>query len=472
MTLKSSRIIILLISLILISWAASIDQLMKEGIALRDSGKVDQSIMKFEQIIKSKSKNPEANYNLGLSYYKKTDYEAALKFLNNALKFGFEPIKTHIALGQVYQAKGDKQQGEFEYNQALQLNPRSAELHTLLADVYLDNRSFTLAEQEYNNALKIDTAYLPAIIGLGNYYNQKRQSQDALNQYERAKAIDSNYASTYYYLARYYTEKQDFMKSIENLNKYIQLQPKDPNGYIALAQNYSQGKNFAVAINNFKLAQANGDTSLSTLKYLSYLYLRTRQPAEAREILRQITTRNPDDVNAWVDFAKANLQADTFQSSFQSAISAYQQAIKLDSTQIPAIAFDLGLAYYQAAKFDSSELWFTKKIEQDTLAAGAYINRALAFIQLKKYKESIKDLEKGVKLKPDHVQAHLWLAQVYAILKMNSQAKTEANKVLKLDPKNKEAKDLLANLNKPPPVQPQNYYDDEEEEEELPPPKQ
>jgi tetratricopeptide (TPR) repeat protein len=470
MMTKSSRIIILLIAFVLISWAASIDQLMKEGVALRDSGKIDQSITKFEQILKSKSKNPEANYNIGISYYKKADFETALKYLNNALKFGFDPIKTHIALGQVYQTKGDKQQGEFEYNQALQLNPRSPELHTLLAYVYLDNRSFTLAEQEYNNALKIDTAYLPAIVGLGNYYIQKRQSQDALNQYERAKAIDSNYAPTYYNLARYYTEKQDFVKSIENLNRYIQLNPKDPNGYIALAQNYSQGKNFPVAIDNFKLAQANGDTSLSTLKYLGYLYLRTKQPLEAREVLRQITTRSPEDVNAWVDFAKSYYQTD----SFASAISAYQQAIKLDSTQLPILAFDIGLAYYQATKYDSSELWFTKEIEQDTLAAGAYINRALAYIMLKKYKESIKDLEKGVRLKPDYAQAHLWLAQVYASQKMDSKAKTEANKVLKLDPKNKEAKELLENLNKPPPVQPENYYDEEEEEEEYypPPPQQ
>jgi len=226
---------------------------------------------------------------------------------------------------------------------------------------------------------------------------------------------------------------------------------------VKLAEVYERMKNYDQAINEMYQALGYKDTTLSSLKFLRYLFSQVNKLPEEKEILKQIVAKVPSDNVSWLDLAKVYTKID----SFQGAIYAYNQALAIDSTILSNIVFDLGLAYYQVAKYDSSEGIFSKKIQLDSLAAGAYLNRALARIQLKKYQEAVSDLEKGVKLRPDHMQGHLWLAQVYAFLGMKQKAKEEFKKVLKLDPKNKEAKKGLDELNKPPPKDYYDYYPDE-----------
>ena len=441
-----------------------IDSLIRNGITLMDAGSIDQSIAIFEQAIKLKSKNPGANYYLGIAYYKKGDFEKATKYLKNALKFNFDPVKTHVAMGDVYQATDDKQNALLEFYQAIKLSPKSPVLHSKLGDIYLQNRTFDLAEQEYTTALKYDSMFAPSIVGHGNLARHKGKSQDAEKLFEKAKKIAPDYAPTYLFLGRLYSEMGQFKKSLAELTKYTELMPKDPEGYKAVSEIYTQFKGFDSAIVYTNKAITAGDTSPGSMRFLGYLYLRARKPALAKEALKQAVARSPDDVNGWIDLGKAYLQSD---DSAQYAVGAFNHARALDSFSIENYAFDFGTAYYKAAKYDSAAEMYSIKIRLDTMAAGAYVNRAFAYIQIKKYDEAIKDLEKGIMMKPDYTQWHLTLAQLYAFQNKTKQARTEFNTVLKLDPKNKEAKDGLAKLTATPTqVVPQFNYQEEEKQDE------
>jgi len=451
-------------NLVLAASPSPVDSLVKNGIALINAGSVDQSITMFEQAIKVKSKHPEANYYLGIAYLKKSDFEKSIKFLKNALKYNYDPIKTHVALGDAYQTSGDKQNALLEYYQAIKLSPKSPALHSKLGDVYLQNRTFDLAEQEYTTSLKYDSLHAPGIVGHGNLARHKGKVQDAEKLFEKAKAIAPGYAPTYLFLGRLYSEMGQFKKSLAELTKYTELTPKDPDGYKAISEIYTQFKGFDSAIVYTNKAIATGDTSTGSLRFLGYLYLRARKPVLAKEALKQAVTRTPDDINGWVDLGKAYLQSG---DSARYTIDAFSHARALDSFSVETYAFDLGTAYYQAEKYDSAAEMYSIKVRLDTMAAGAYVNRAYSYVQIKKYDEAVKDLEKGISIKPDYAQWHLTLAQLYAFQNKTKQARTEFNTVLKLDPKNKEAKDGLAKLVAAPvQVVPQFNYQEEEQEDE------
>ncbi len=443
---------------------APVDSLVRTGVALLDAGSSDKAITVLEQAVKAKSKHPEANYYLGIAYYKKSDFEKSLKYLKNALKFNYDPIKTHIALGDVYQTSNNKQDALLEYYQAIKLSPKSPALHSKLGDVYLQNRTFALADSEYTTALKYDSLFAPGIVGHGNLAKYKGQIQDAEKLFEKAKSIAPTYAPTYLFLGRLYSEMGQFKKSLAELMRYTELMPNDPEGYKAVSEIYTQFKGFDSAIVYTNKAIAAGDTSTGSLRFLGYLYLRAKKPVQAKEALKQAIARSPDDVNGWIDLGKAYMQSG---DSAQYATDAFSHAYALDSFSISTFAFDFGIAFYQAAKYDSAAEMYSIKIRLDTMAAGAYVNRALAYIQIKKYDEAVKDLEKGVMMKPDYAQWHLWLAQLYAFQNKIKQARTEFNTVLKLDPKNKDAKDGLAKLvAQPTQVIPQFNYQEEEQEDE------
>ncbi len=441
--------------------SVSVDKLVKHGIALRDSGKYEEAIIQFQEALKTKPKHAEANFEMGLTLYKKYDCGNAIPYLQNAAKYGYNELKTHIALGNSYQMCGMGQEAIIEYQLALELLPKSPELHTLLADAYLQRSgSAGLAQTEYTTALEQDTAFVPAIVGMGNYYKYLRQTDQAIAQYEKAKVINPRYALTYMQLGLVWIEKKEYDKALTELGKYITLAPRDPKGYAKVAEIYERTKDYDNAIKYMQYAIAYGDTSTNALRVMSFLYNRSKRFPENKEVLKKILERAPDDMNIWMELAKMYALTD----SARLAIDAYNRVLGLDPSKLSPLSFTLGLAYYTIAKYDSAVIMFTTKIELDSLAAGAYINRALAYIQLNKYEKARADLEKGIKIQPNHIQAHLWLGGIYAYQNLKAKARAEFNTVLKLDPGNKDAKKALRDLAAvaPPPVEDYRDYVDTE----------
>jgi tetratricopeptide (TPR) repeat protein len=62
----------------------------------------------------------------------------------------------------------------------------------------------------------------------------------------------------------------------------------------------------------------------------------------------------------------------------------------------------------------------------------------------KRYLEAVEPLKASIRFKDDNPQTHLWLAQTFALSSRAAEAIAEYKIVLKLDPKNKEAKKNLA----------------------------
>lgn len=72
----------------------------------------------------------------------------------------------------------------------------------------------------------------------------------------------------------------------------------------------------------------------------------------------------------------------------------------------------------------------------------AYYNIGVGYLQLKKYEEALKPLERTIELKPDYAFAHYNLAIVYFVLKDRFSANEEYKILRTIDP------DLAAKLYK------------------------
>jgi len=450
--------------------AVSLDQLIKQGIALRDSGKVYEAIDRFNQALKTKPKHAGANYELGKTYLKLGDGTNAEKHLTLALTYGYDQVKTRTALITAFLISAKTQEAIMEIQTVLELKPTSPELHALLGDAYLQKTgTLALAEEEYRTALGLDSNYVPAIVGMGNYYKAKRQPNEAFAMFEKAIKINPKYAPAYYSYALVLAEKKMYDKSIVQLNEFVKLEPREPKGYTKLADIYSKLaeinlqekiKYYETAIGNVNQAIVQGDTSLGTLKFLSFLMRKAVRPSDNKEVLKKILVKTPEDVTTWIELGQTYAKLD----SYALALPAYYKVLAIDTLQWTNLAFTMGFAYYQVNKFDSAVVMFSEKIRRDTLAAGAYFNRALAYLQLKKSEsKAVSDLEKGIKIQPNYIQGHLWLAQTYHYLGNKAKARIEYNTVLKLDPKNQDAKKGIKMLDQvvPPTVGEKIDYTDD-----------
>ena len=450
-----SRSIPLILVFCIIVLAVSLDDLTKEGVALRDAGKYDEAILKFQQVLSSKPKHAGANYELGQTYLKKSDGQNAVKYFKDALDFGYDEVKCRTGLGLANIVAENYSEAVAEFQILTQLQPNNPEFLTLYADASLQGGTSGLAEDLYRQALKANSSYVPAMFGLANFFRNKRMADSTLSYYKKVKATQPDYAQVYLALGTFYAEKKDSVKSFVEINKYMQLKPKDYNGPKTMADIYVKMKNYKNAELYQLKAISLGDTATSSLRFLAFIDKQLKKWPEHKEILKQIVLRTPDDVAVWKELAEAYTKLD----SAAGANQAYAQVVRIDTTYIPTIAFERGLVYYSLTKYDSAIAWFTKKVQYDSISAGPYFNRAIAYYQLKKYKETIKDLEKYLKLKPKSVQAWVLLSQTYWF-DSNKQAAIKACKeALKLDPKNKDANKLMKELKRPPKKTYEDYWD-------------
>lgn len=452
--------------------AVSPDQLVKDGIALRDAGKITEALTKFNEVIKTKPKHAAANFELGQTYLKIGDDDNAIKYLNQALTYGYNEIKVRALLVNAYLSSGRTSEASMDLQILLDKDPKNLSLLTLQGDLYLQKTgTLYLAEESYRHVLEIDPNYVSAIVGLGNYYKAKRQVDSAFIMYEKAISINPAYASAHYNYALLLLEKKQYDKSVAELNKFIALEPRNSRGYVKLADVYSKMADanpqqkltyYETAVTNVNQALTLGDTTVGTLKFLSFLYRKAGKPSENKDVLKKILAKSPQEVPIWIELGQTYAKLD----SYNLAIPCYFRAISIDTNQWNTLSFTLGFAYYQTNKFDSSVTMFSEKIRRDTLAAGAYMNRALAYLQLKKNELAIKDFEKGLKIQPNYAQGWLWLGQTSHYLGNKPKADAAYKQVIKLEPAGsnlrKEAEKLLKMLYQvAEPVQKVDYVDDD-----------
>ncbi len=450
-----------LISLLIagLMWSVSVDDIVKEGVALRDAGDPSGAIVKFEQALKSKAKHPLANFEIGKTYLEKGDCENAVIFLTKAKNYGYDALKSHLALGQAFEACGNNIEAAIEYSEAAKLAPNDPECQCNLARV---SQQTGVAEGGYINALKIDPNYVPAMVGLANLYANNNDSVKAMTYFDKAQKTKPDYAPTYFALGNYHLQKKRYLKSIESFTRYIQLEPRKHRGYGARADAYSKSKKDTVAykhaITDIRQAIALGDTTMGSLKFLAFLYGQTNQHKERRDVLRQVVIKDQYDTQSWMDLARAYAKTD----SARGAADAYLRLIVLDSMYAREIAPDLAMAYYNVAKYDSAVIWFKKRLDYDTLTVATYVNLALAYLQLKNYKAAVENFRKSLKLNPKYVKGHLWLGQTSEFLGAKAEAMAEYRTVIKLAPGSPDAKlarEGIARLNKPATPTTPNYQD-------------
>jgi tetratricopeptide (TPR) repeat protein len=93
---------------------------------------------------------------------------------------------------------------------------------------------------------------------------------------------------------------------------------------------------------------------------------------------------------------------------------------------------DLGTVYMRQRQFDKAAVVFEKKFTQDSTAVSAYVNYALSNMALQKWNLSRVALYRALKLKPDYVQGHLFLARTLMQMDSLASAKKTCEKIVKL----------------------------------------
>jgi tetratricopeptide (TPR) repeat protein/O-antigen ligase len=217
------------------------------GQNFENKSELDKALKSYEKALKIDSKNSYISQNIGFNYLKQGQYNKAISYLLDALKYpGLNDGKTEFYLGIAYSKENDKTNALKYFNiskdknyplaKLLISNHNSASLinekallkrknDLLIADYITEGQNFEeqkkmdKALESYKKALKIDSNNIYAFQNIGFYYLKVGQTNKAINNLLNAlKYPGLNDGKTEYFLAICYLKENDKNNACKYLN--------------------------------------------------------------------------------------------------------------------------------------------------------------------------------------------------------------------------------------------------------------
>jgi tetratricopeptide (TPR) repeat protein len=308
-----------------------------------------------------------------------------------------------------------------------------------------------------------------------------------MDEYLLAIKLNPDFTDVNLDLGSAYFQSGKYAEASRYFKKYTELSPKDAAGHYMLAKAYQMQKDTALiglAIIEAKKVTKMDPENDGVWYLLGSLQYDVKDYIESAQAFSKSLELSPLDPTRWYEAARVYIRAgsaysaakDTANSKlmFDAAINAYQKRMELDPSKVEDTYYDMGNAYYYAGYYDEAVQWYLKRIEKNQATAfGALMNMGYSYSlkgQASKaskaeiraiYEKAInaflqaKDLKMGKNVKPvkEAIPAMEALSQHYLYIfnKFNekpfkSKASAEANAILKIDPANRIAKDVLAAL--------------------------
>lgn len=230
-----------------------------------------------KKIQKSREKNPQHQYNMGLFHINEGNIDEAIKYLNKALSLKPDYDHALTALGLAYSMKGDFQESIKYLKKSLSINPSLTEAHNYLGVAYQELGLLDEAEREFRIAI-----------------------------------MDQNYTSRflpYYNLARLCFTKNILDQAMEYINNAIEL-----NRTFHMAHNLKglileKQLKYKEAIESYKKALKNLEQDVDISFNLGVAYFKNNEFSKAREIFEKIYQRVTDSnmktqINKYLDIIK------------------------------------------------------------------------------------------------------------------------------------------------------------------------
>jgi len=174
---------------------------------------------------------------------------------------------------------------------ALELDPALAEAHTSLAWAKFHDWEFSGAESEFKSALELNSSYPTTHSWYSEYLTAMGRFGEAEKETLRARELDprspvTNLAScTRLYYARQFTE------SAAECERVLALDALFVPAQVFLGRAALQQNQYPAALEHFNKALALSDGDSNELAAVGYAYAVSKQPAEAKKILDQLTER-------------------------------------------------------------------------------------------------------------------------------------------------------------------------------------
>jgi Tfp pilus assembly protein PilF len=184
---------------------------------------------KIEQAQEKREKDPQYQYNVGLTYLNSNNVDEAVKYFNKALALNPRHYQSLNMLGLAYAMRGSFQESVNLYQKCLAIAPDFADAHNNLGMVYQEMGYIDQAEEEFKKVIENPNythKELP-YCNLARLYITKQDFDKARLYVDSAIKINSRFALAYNLQGLILENQNDLSGAIASFKMAVKINPDD-----------------------------------------------------------------------------------------------------------------------------------------------------------------------------------------------------------------------------------------------------
>ncbi|MET0034017.1 MAG: TIGR01627 domain-containing protein [Limnospira maxima] len=263
----------------------SAGELLKQANRLKRSGRLDEAIALYHQVIDINPHFAWAYHGLGDALAKQGNLDQAVACYSECLKIHPNSAWLYYSLGDALAEQGDLEAAVQYLQKAIELKPDCYKFYNSLGWVLMQQKKFDDALNCYNQAIKLNSkvvdAYKDGVKSarlynlLGQCFYNLGKAEQSIDPYKKAIDIDPLKCTYCRDLAVALAQIGDFDSSLENFEKAIRLSPIQKRYYMERSSVFMKIGNFEQAQTDLEIVlKLEPNNTKAQEKYNTLLSLR------------------------------------------------------------------------------------------------------------------------------------------------------------------------------------------------------
>lgn len=405
------------------------------GVLLMRKGDLEGSLKALNTAIESSggARKSKALFTQGLVYRKMGPdrHTLAAESFERAIRLQPDNIRARFMLAVMEpDTKEGRKRALSQYKKIINLQQNYTPAYFNMAMIQSDMGRRKQAIDTYNTAIRFNPGYFKARYNLGLLLLAEKRFNDARGQYEWLIKHDGDDGRNYFNLARALYGEKDYEGAIKNYRKAIEVSGGDyPEAYLNIGRTYSAMKDYDSAVKAYRRALDIRATYPEAWYNLAIVHLRRQEYGAAEKAFKTAISQDPEYSQAWFNLGVLYARED----NDDAAIEAYGKVLELRPKYKPA-RLNLAVRYAHREEFGKAIELYKSVLEMDDSYANAWINLGLAYYKTGDDKDAEEAFVKAQQLEPGEYKPKLYLARVMVRQKRFGEAVGLLEEVVDINP--------------------------------------
>lgn len=425
-----------------------LDGVFLDACTQKQLGNLDRALELYDEVISIDPKYAAAYFDKASIMYNKKNLKSAIELTQKAINLQPRNIWYRLQLGEIYINMGDYENSAKLMETLIELDPDEIEYYQQLVQVYslMPNeakmlKTFDRMEDKWGVSEE-------AIMIKFRYFMDKKDYDRAEKEINKLQTSSPSQKSYLAILAEINMNKKNFTKALEYYKKIESIDPYDPYIHISLANFYYVQDKREETYKHLSQAFSNKELDYQTkIQVLIAIYGKTVDVDEDEfqrffSLLKDLSKEHPGESLVWELLSTCYMKED----QFEETVKAIRRAMVIGQNSKPRKThpYDLyqNLLYAQSTLNQTDTLILDAKrtIELFPEKPVPYLFLGVNYLLKEEYKESLKALERGLRLVVDDKvlmeDFYSNLGEVHYRLEEKDKAYSYFDKALELNPKN------------------------------------